>query len=303
LTPVQPENPHLLKVALLGTPNAGKSTLLNRIMGEKVSISSPCKHTTRSRLVINLTHENRQVVFLDAPGAIKFSSSGGGGGKQRDLAMVPWRALQDADYAMVVLDASEHELDPDSGAVTPSSDAHWILKKLRTLRYPSILVLNKVRFCDRHGSDLQTDRVEDKSKVLRLSEECNDIYRQFEYTFMTSAKDKTGVDDIRRTLLQEAKPKEWLYHSDQRVFASEPSRACDVVREKLMRFGAFNSIPFWMPYKCRFDALGWTEMPDKSVRIDIRITSKSQEIHVCSFDVGAFIVICRVRCLAKTASS
>ncbi|KAI9275185.1 P-loop containing nucleoside triphosphate hydrolase protein [Helicostylum pulchrum] len=92
---IQPENPHLIKVAVIGAANAGKSTLVNKIVGEEVSGVSPKAHTTRERILAVLTQDNYQVVFLDTPGVIPDHNHAK---MNRVLSTSSWRALDEADY-------------------------------------------------------------------------------------------------------------------------------------------------------------------------------------------------------------
>src|SRR5882762_7287148 len=160
-------------VALIGAPNVGKSTLVNALVGSKVTIVSRKVQTTRALIRGIVIEDNAQIILVDTPGI--FSPK-----RRLDRAMVStaWSGAHDADLVCVLLDARE--------GIDEEADA--ILTKLATVRHEKILVLNKIDLVPRE-------------KLLALTQKANQRL-QFEKTFMVSALSGDGVDDLRRTLAE-----------------------------------------------------------------------------------------------------
>src|SRR6201991_852314 len=158
-------------VALIGAPNVGKSTLVNALVGSKVTIVSRKVQTTRALIRGIVIEDGAQIILVDTPGI--FSPK-----RRLDRAMVStaWSGAHDADLVCVLLDAK-------AGI---DEEAEAILSKLATVKHPKILVLNKIDLIARE-------------KLLALAQAANDRLR-FEETFMISALSGDGVDDLRRTL-------------------------------------------------------------------------------------------------------
>ena len=158
-------------VALIGAPNVGKSTLVNALVGSKVTIVSRKVQTTRALIRGIVIENNAQIILVDTPGIFLPK-------RRLDRAMVStaWSGAHDADLVCVLLDARE--------GIDEEADA--IFTKLATVRHEKILVLNKIDLVPRE-------------KLLALTKAANDRLR-FEQTFMVSALSGDGVDDLRRTL-------------------------------------------------------------------------------------------------------
>jgi GTP-binding protein Era len=158
-------------VALIGAPNVGKSTLVNALVGSKVTIVSRKVQTTRALIRGIVIEDNAQIILVDTPGI--FSPK-----RRLDRAMVStaWSGAHDADLVCVLLDAK-------AGI---DEEAEAILNKLATVRHPKILVLNKIDLIPRE-------------KLLALAQAANERMK-FEHTFMISALSGDGVDDLRKTL-------------------------------------------------------------------------------------------------------
>ena len=221
-------------VALIGAPNAGKSTLTNALVGSKVAIVTPKVQTTRT-LVRGIAMEGTaQLVFIDTPGI--FAPR-----RRLDRAMVTtaWTGAHDADVVAVLIDA-KNGLDDDAEA---------LLKKLGEVRQPKLLVLNKV------------DLVE-KAKLLRLAQAIN-TRGKFETTFMISALGGDGVADVRKWLAEHVPAGPWHYPEDEVSDAPLRQLAAEITREKL-----YLKLHQELPYQSTVETETWTERKDGSVRIE-----------------------------------
>ncbi|RDC72879.1 GTPase Era [Rhodovulum sp. 12E13] len=223
-------------VALIGEPNAGKSTLLNRMVGAKVSIVTHKVQTTRARIRGVAIEGDAQLVFVDTPGLFRPR-------RRLDRAMVAaaWGGAADAD--MVVLLVEAHR------GLTEGVRA--ILDALATQARgrPVALAINKI------------DRVEPPA-LLSLAEEMNAAH-DFVRTFMISADRGHGVDDLRRWLADEMPEGPWLYPEDQ--IADLPLRmiAAEITREKLTL-----RLHEELPYQLTVETENWEDRKDGSTRID-----------------------------------
>lgn len=221
-------------VAVIGAPNVGKSTLVNALVGGKVTIVSPKVQTTRS-LVRGITLEGRsQLIFVDTPGLFAPRRR-----LERAMVTSAWSGAQDADVALLVVDA-KRGLDADTGA---------ILDRLAGLPARKALVLNKV--------DLVA-----KPVLLALAQAAN-ARLAFAATFMISALSGDGVADLKTWLAGEAPEGPWLYPEDQMSDAPMRSLAAEITREKL-----FLRLHQELPYRSTVETELWKEQPDGSVRIE-----------------------------------
>ncbi len=221
-------------IALIGAPNAGKSTLINALVGSKVAIVTPKVQTTRT-LLRGIAMEGRaQLVFLDTPGI--FAPR-----RRLDRAMVTtaWSGAHDADIVAVLIDAK-------SGL---NDDAQALLKKLEEVRQPKVLILNKV------------DLVE-KEKLLAQAQAANDAAK-FEATFMISATKGDGVADVRQWLAGRVPAGPWHYPEDEVSDAPVRQLASEITREKL-----YLKLHQELPYQSTVETESWTERKDGSVRIE-----------------------------------
>jgi GTP-binding protein Era len=223
-------------VALIGEPNAGKSTLLNRMVGAKVSIVTHKVQTTRARIRGVAIEGESQIVFVDTPGLFRPR-------RRLDRAMVAaaWGGAADADVVVLLIEAQRGLTE---GVKT-------ILEGLKEKAggRPVALAINKI------------DRV--KAEVLLgLSAELNEAF-PFVRTFMISAERGYGVEDLRQWLAGEMPEGPWLYPEDQ--IADLPLRmiAAEITREKLTL-----RLHQELPYELTVETEAWEERPDGSVRID-----------------------------------
>ncbi len=221
-------------VALIGAPNAGKSTLLNTLVGAKVAIVSRKVQTTRS-LVRGIAIEGEtQIIFVDTPGI--FAPK-----RRLDRAMVTsaWGGAGDADIVALLIDANRG-IDDDTSA---------ILDRLRDAPRRKILVLNKIDLIAR-------------DKLLGLAQEANGR-GVFAETFMISAATGDGVDKLREKLAGMMRPGPWLYPEDQVSDAPLRSLAAEITREKV-----FERLHDELPYEATVETDQWKTMPDGSARIE-----------------------------------
>ena len=220
-------------VALIGAPNAGKSTLTNALVGTKVSIVTPKVQTTRALIRGIAIAGDAQLIFVDTPGIFRPR-------RRLDRAMVTtaWGGAHDADLVGFLLDA-KRGLDDDSDA---------IVSRLKEVRQPTALILNKV------------DVVE-KPPLLQLAADLN-ARVSFAATFMVSALSGSGVEDLRAWFAERAPEGPWLYPEDQLSDAPQRHLAAEITREKL-----YLKLHEELPYQSTVETDEWQERPDGSVRI------------------------------------
>jgi GTP-binding protein Era len=221
-------------VALIGAPNAGKSTLINRLVGTKVSIVSHKVQTTRAVIRGIAMRGNSQIIFADTPGIFQPR-------RRLDRAMVDaaWGGAKDADTVALLIDA-------ERGI---RGDAERILDSLDSVKLPKILLLNKI------------DRVP-REQLLALVKAATER-AHFDKTFLISALNGDGCDDFMNHLANEMPEGPFLYPEDQ--VSDLPARilAAEVTREKL-----FLRLHQELPYSAHVEVEGWEERKDGSVKID-----------------------------------
>ena len=221
-------------VALIGAPNVGKSTLVNALVGSKVTIVSRKVQTTRALIRGIVIDNNAQIILVDTPGIFLPK-------RRLDRAMVStaWSGAHDADLVCVLLDAR-------AGI---DEEAEAILTKVATVRHERILVLNKIDLVPRE-------------KLLALTKAANDRL-SFEKTFMVAALSGDGVDDLRHTLAEMVPPGPFHYPEDQMSDAPMRHLAAEITREKI-----FRQLHQELPYQSTVETDSWTERKDKSIRIE-----------------------------------
>ena len=221
-------------VALIGAPNVGKSTLVNALVGAKVSIVTPKVQTTRT-LVRGITVEGAaQLIFVDTPGI--FAPR-----RRLDRAMVgtAWGSTQDADIVAVLFDARKGIEDEDE----------TIVAALGEVRPQKALVLNKVD-------------VVDKPKLLALADTLN-AKAKFAATFMISALSGDGVTDLKRWFAERVPEGPWLYPEDEMSDVPLRQLAAEITREKL-----YLRLHQELPYQSTVETESWKDLKDGSVRIE-----------------------------------
>jgi GTPase len=220
-------------IAVIGAPNAGKSTLVNTLVGAKVSIVSRKVQTTRMPVRGIAVEGASQLVFIDTPGI--FAPR-----RRLDRAMVDaaWGGAGDADAIVLLIDAAKG-LD---------EEAERILKRLAKTRAPLLLVLNKI------------DRVK-KERLLELARQCNER-AQFKSTFMVSALTGDGVADLKSHLASTVQPGPWHYPPDEISDAPLRLLAAEITREKVL-----DRLHDELPYEATVETTSWQEQKN-AVRIE-----------------------------------
>jgi GTP-binding protein Era len=221
-------------VALIGAPNAGKSTLLNALVGSKVTIVSHKVQTTRA-LIRGIAIENKsQLIFVDTPGI--FSPK-----RRLDRAMVTtaWSGAHEADLVAVLIDARKG-LDEEAEA---------LMGRLAEVKGPKILILNKIDLIPRDTLLLLTKIANEKAK--------------FESTFMISALKGDGVTDLKAWLADRMPLGPWLYPPDQMSDAPMRQLAAEITREKL-----FERLHQELPYHSTVETEQWKELRGGDIRIE-----------------------------------
>jgi GTP-binding protein Era len=221
-------------VAIVGAPNVGKSTLLNRLVGAKVSIVSPKVQTTRTRVLGICIEGPAQIIFIDTPGIFQPR-------RRLDRAMVAaaWIGTADADEVLLLVDASRG-LDRNTAA---------IVKKLKRAERTVILAINKVDLVN-------------KPDLLALAAELNEA-GAFTDTFMISAETGDGVADLTALLAGRVAAGRWLFPEDQ--ISDMPGRltAAEITREQL-----YLQLHKELPYAAAVETESWKDQDDGSLRIE-----------------------------------
>jgi GTP-binding protein Era len=232
-------------IAVLGAPNAGKSTLVNALVGAKVAAVTQKVQTTRT-LVRGIAMRNEvQLVLIDTPGV--FAPR-----RRLDRAMVAaaWSALDGADAVVHVVDAAAHIGSERAAADARSvEDAAAITAKLKQMEIASILALNKVDVVPRPELLALTTKLVDEGLYTDV--------------FMISAKRKDGVEDLAKVLVERAPEGPWLFPEDQTMDAPARVLAAEITREK-----AFLRLHEELPYELNVETDSWEERKDGSVKID-----------------------------------
>jgi len=224
--------------ALIGAPNAGKSTLMNAMVGSKVSIVTPKVQTTRSRIRGIAMEGASQIVFIDTPGIFQPK-------RRLDRAMVQaaWKGAEDGDVLLLVHDCARREIDQDTAA---------IVAQLAESGRPASLVLNKI----------------DLAPQERLLERAAEMSKQhpFERIFMVSAETGNGVNDLRQWLAEKMPVSPYLF--DPEDLSDMPLRllAAEIMREKL-----FLNLHQELPYQLTVETEKWEEQEDGSAAVHLSI--------------------------------
>ena len=232
-TPVRTD-PRCGFVALIGAPNVGKSTLVNALVGSKVTIVSKKVQTTRALIRGIVIDDNAQIILVDTPGIFLPK-------RRLDRAMVrtAWSGAHDADLVCVLLDARAG-LDDEAKA---------ILERVAEVDHPKILVINKIDLVPRE-------------KLLSLTQRANERLT-FDETFMVSAMTGDGVEDLKHELAKRVPDGPFHYPEDQMSDAPMRQLAAEITREKIYRH-----LHQELPYQSTVETDSWTERKDKSVRIE-----------------------------------
>jgi GTP-binding protein Era len=221
-------------VSIIGAPNAGKSTLVNRLVGAKVSIVSPKVQTTRTRVMGIVNHADTQIVFVDTPGIFEPR-------KRLEKAMVAaaWQGTADAEEILLLVDVGKGRINDDTKS---------IINKLKNTKRSVILLLNKIDMLQ-------------KDKLLALAAELNEegIFKEI---FMISALTGDGVAALLETLSKRMPQGPWMFGDDQ--ISDMPLRllAAEITREKI-----FLQLGDELPYSSTVETEQWEDFDNGDVKI------------------------------------
>ena len=220
--------------AIIGAPNAGKSTLVNQLTGSKVSIVSHKVQTTRARIRAIAIEGNAQIVLVDTPGIFKPM-------RTLDRAMVEnaWGGAGDADAVIFLVD----------GRPGLTDDAKAIIAQLAATKTKAMLVINKI--------DLMS-----RERLLEVAADFNAAH-PFEQTFMVSALTGSGAKDLLKAIAAKMPESPWLYPEDQVADVQLRFMAAEMTREKI-----YERLHEELPYASTVETEGWEERRDGSVKID-----------------------------------
>ena len=230
-------------VAVVGAPNAGKSTLVNALVGAKVSIVSRKVQTTRTRIMgiamRDLPDGDRaQILFLDTPGIFRTQKRR----LERAMVAAAWKGAEEGDRILLVIDAVKGLSD----------DVRAILERLAARPDPKILVVNKIDLLPRE-------------QLLALVAEANQAL-PFEQTFLVSATKGDGVGDLLDYVAAQAIPGPFLFPEDQTTDMPMRQLASEIVREKV-----FDQLHEELPYEIAVETESWQQKKDGSARVDCTI--------------------------------
>jgi GTP-binding protein Era len=232
-------------VAVIGAPNAGKSTLVNALVGQKVAIVSPKAQTTRARLMGIAIADRTQILLVDTPGIFEPK-------RRLDRAMVAaaWTGAQDADLILLVIDAAERL----------TAQTEKMIASLADRQHPLLLALNKI------------DLVK-KPKLLALAQDLTARLNP-DQVFMISAANGDGVADVKAALAEAMPEGPWLYPEDEVSDATDRMIAAELTREQIV-----NRLYQEMPYATAIETETWEDRPDGStvIRQQILVERDSQK--------------------------
>lgn len=222
-------------VALMGPPNAGKSTLLNSYLGEKVAIVSPRAQTTRNQITGILSEKDAQVVFMDTPGIHQMR-----GKMNRFMLQSAWQAMEGADVLVVILDADLYARKPHY----LEKDIEPLIEAIAADERPVFVAANKI------------DMLGDKSLLLPLLEALHGFWPKAEI-FPVSALQKGGIDALLGSIKKALPEGEAQFPDDQLSTLPERFMVTEIIREKL-----FNLLRQELPYSTAVDIESWVEDPN-----------------------------------------
>jgi GTP-binding protein Era len=225
-----------LTVALAGAPNAGKSTLTNYLVGEKISIISPKVQTTRDLIRGVFIEGNTQIILVDTPGVFIPKKARL---LERKIVKTAWSGIRDAELVCLLIDATEGF----------NNKIKIILDEFKKKEINNILVLNKV------------DAVK-KPTLLELTKKITDYYPDFKEIFMISAKTGEGVDKLKQYILNQATEGEWVFKNDELTDIPLKFLASEITREKL-----FLKLDKELPYNVDVETEKWEEFDNGDIKI------------------------------------
>ncbi len=219
-------------VALIGPPNAGKSTLMNQYLGQKVAIVSPRPQTTRNRISGILTNDDAQIVFLDTPGIHQLR-----GKMNRFLLESAWNALAGSDVVVVLLDAALYAAKPH----LMDKELKPLVKPVNESGRPVLIAVNKV------------DRVKDKPTMLPVMARASELWPEAEFVPISALRGQ-GTDELLSRVLEKVPEGPPMFPEDQISTAPVRFMAAEIIREKL-----FYSLRQELPYTTAVEIEVWDE--------------------------------------------
>ena len=237
-----------IKVAFAGLPNAGKSTLTNAIVGEKISIISPKVQTTRDIIKGIYIKNETQIIIIDTPGLFIPRKN-----KllERKIVKNAWNGIQEADVVCIIVDSVDGITDK----------LKTIINDIEKKQSDFIFVLNKV--------DLVA-----KPKLLQLAKELNDLYPEYKQLFMISATDGDNIDKLIDYLIEIAPNGPWLFNEDEITDAPSKFIASEITREQL-----FLKLKEDLPYSITVETEKWEDFDNGNIKIlqTIKVLKESQK--------------------------
>lgn len=237
------------QIALIGAPNAGKSTLTNFLVGQKISIVSPKVQTTRNTIKAIMIEDQTQIVFLDTPGVFIPQTSRP---LERAIVRSAWQAIKEADFVCLLIDASKGLNDNNQ----------QILKDLEFHAIKAIIVINKI------------DTIA-KEKALEIIAGLSE--KGFEKIFLISATTGDGVDDLKKYLISITGEGDWQFNDDEITDAPMKFIASEITREQL-----FLKLKQDLPYSLYVKTDSWEDLNNGQVKIyqTIYVLKESQKMIV-----------------------
>ena len=248
-------------VAVIGAPNAGKSTLVNHLVGAKVSIVTHKVQTTRTRIRGIAVHGDSQIVFVDTPGIFTAKRR-----LERAMVQAAWAGVEDADLVLVIHDAGRRQV---------SEEARQVIAGLAKVSREVVLVLNKIDLVKRE-------------KLLDLAAELSDLGK-FSKVFMVSALEGDGTQDLLSYLAGRMPEGPWLFPEDQLSDLSLRTLAAEITREKL-----FLNLHQELPYALTVETESWEDFKDGSARVEqVVYVGREQHKAICLGKGGKTIRLVR----------
>jgi len=248
-------------VAVVGAPNAGKSTLVNQLVGAKVSIVTHKVQTTRTRIRGIAMQGTSQVVFVDTPGIFTAKRR-----LERAMVQAAWAGVEDADVVLVIHDAGRKQI---------SDETRQVIAGLAEVRSEVVLVLNKVDLVKRE-------------RLLELAAELSGLGK-FSKVFMISALTGDGTEDLMAYLAGRMPEGPWLFPEDQLSDLSLRTLAAEITREKL-----FLNLHQELPYALTVETENWEDFKDGSARVEqVVYVGREQHKAICLGKGGKTIRVVR----------
>ena len=237
-----------IKVAFAGLPNAGKSSLTNAIVGEKISIISPKVQTTRDIIKGVYINEDTQIIIIDTPGLFIPKKSRI---LERKIVKNAWNGIQESDVVCIVIDS----------VVGITENLKTIINDIEKKQSDFIFILNKV------------DLVQ-KTKLLSLAKELNDLYPNYKQLFMVSAINGDNLNKLVDYLIEIAPESPWLFNEDEITDAPSKFIASEITREQL-----FLKLSQDLPYSVDVVTEKWEEFDNGDIKIQqiIKVLKESQK--------------------------